>query len=306
MRCVPVPRLVVLAALLMCMPAVGFAQDAAGSSGSSSTGVVVFASGEGTVHRPGGDRPVVEGLGLVEGDTLLLAPESKASGFDPSGERFELQGPAQMVFASPPAQGTLSSVSSWVRGQLREWMGEGRQQALTMRSGRSWEITDPVPSQILPAVKGRVRPARSRFVWSSVSGIDRYEVTFAPAKGEEVSRSVRGSDTVIEDLVPGSEYVWKVSPAVENWQGQSSWRSFTVMSREEEQKLDQALRGLDDLDAGVLLLSAGLHAEAVERLDVAARSADRARSARLWRARALAEMGLYKEACADLMEAWQQ
>jgi hypothetical protein len=75
------------------------------------------------------------------------------------------------------------------------------------------------------------------------------------------------------------------------------------MTPEEETRLDQAIDALGDLEAGVLLLSSGLHEEAIYRFDAAVASPEQTRSARLWRARAFADIGLYKQAYEDMIEA---
>jgi hypothetical protein len=75
------------------------------------------------------------------------------------------------------------------------------------------------------------------------------------------------------------------------------------MTADEEGSLEAALEDLGDLEAGVLLISSGLHEEAVARFDVVVSAGAEARSARLWRARAMADVGLYKDAYEDLMAA---
>jgi hypothetical protein len=52
----------------------------------------------------------------------------------------------------------------------------------------------------------------------------------------------------------------------------------------------------------VLLLSAGLHEEAIYRFDAAVADVSQERSARLWRAQAMAEVGLYRVAYQDVLE----
>jgi hypothetical protein len=265
-------------------------------------GVVVFSQGGAEIHRIGGSLPAVEGCVLMPGDTVIVAAAGECRGFEPSGERFNLRGPAQLLLSSPADQGMLDGIGTWIRRQIAQWIGETRRQPLTMRSARDWEVQFVVPAPLLPAANARVRPGSIRLVWAGLPGADRYTVTLAPANGAETQRTCRGSATVVEDLTPGEEYVWKVRPAIEGWPGDGPWSAFRVMTREEEQQLDQALQGLGDLEAGVLLLSAGLPAEAVERLDAVAGAGEETRAARRWRARALYELGLYREACQDLMQ----
>jgi hypothetical protein len=159
------------------------------------------------------------------------------------------------------------------------------------------------PTQLIPAPNGRVRASEAEFYWATVPGIDSYLVTIVTADGDESSRLVRDHGVMLSDLEPGSEYVWKIQPAVEGWHGETRWRTFTVMTLAEEAELDQAIAGLGGLEAGVLLLTAGLHDEAIYRFDAAvAGNGDQARSARLWRARALADIGLYREAYKDVIQ----
>ena len=223
------------------------------------------------------------------------------SGFTPVGESFDLKGPAELELAG--SGGVVGEVSSWVKNQLAEWIGESRRQPLTTRNIRDWTIPTSAPTQIIPAPEGRVRPDKSRFFWTTLSGVERYVVTLAPASGEEQTRVARDHSLVVSDLAPGGEYVWKVDPDAESWEGETRWRGFSVMSAEEVAQLDRALEGLDDLEAGVLLLSTGLHEEAIYRFDAALTAPELARSARLWRAQALADVGLYRQAYEDIVGA---
>jgi len=271
-----------------------------------SSGLVVSVSGEVVIQREDLAEAALEGLPLSEGDTILVKVGGEISGFTPSGEPFSLAGPAQMVLAESFSGGALSDIAAWVRSQLAEWIGESRRQPLTTRAVRDWATELPAPLPLLPADGGAVRGTNATLIWSTIPGIDRYVVTLAPAAGEEIVRAVRGSQCVMEGLQPGAEYVWKVLAALEGWRGEARWRTFRVMTAEEQQQLDEALRGSDDLQAGVLLLSAGLHEEAVYRFDAVVTSPEQSRSARLWRARALAEIGLHQQAHQDLRRAWGQ
>lgn len=264
------------------------------------TGLVVSLEGDVEILRGDESEPAAIGSVLCEGETLIVKPGAKCTGFTPAGSAFELQGPAELLLSSSADRSTLNSISDWVRIQLAQWIGESRRQPLATRTARDWEVQVLCPTPLVPAADGQVRQGRSRFLWTTIPGIDRYDLTLAPATGEELKRTVRGHRTAIGDLVPGEQYVWKVRPAIEDWKGESGWRAFRVMTPEEEKNLDQAIRKLDDLEAGVLLLSAGLHEEAVYRFDAALASIEDAPSAQVWRAQVLAEIGLYKEAYEDL------
>jgi hypothetical protein len=247
--------------------------------------------------------PVSEGLVLHEGDTLVVRGGGACSGFTPMGEPFELRGPAELVLVQSSAASALDKVASWIRLQIAHWTGESRRRPLAARALRDWKVQILAPQPLVPASDGCVRPGRSRFRWTLVPGVDAYDVTVAPATGEASTRRVRDTSLLLEDLTPGEPYVWKVRPVAEAWSMEIPWRGFRVMTRGEESRLDEALTHLDDLKAGVLLLAAGLHEEAIYRFDVALSVAEHARAARLWRAEALAAIGLHKQAYEDLVEA---
>lgn len=268
------------------------------------TGIVVSIDGEVVVDRAGAVEPAVEGYVLEDGDVIIVRAEGRCTGFTPAGEPFELAGPAELRLPDASEHGILDQVSRWIRDQLTQWIGQTRRQPLVTRTLlRDWDVSIDTPTQLIPAPDGRVRPSEAEFYWATVPGIDSYLVTIVTADGDETSRLVRDHGVVLSDLEPGAEYVWKVEPAVEGWHGETRWRSFTVMTDAEEAELDTAVSGLGGLEAGVLLLTAGLHDEAIYRFDATiAGNGDQARSARLWRARALADIGLYREAYKDVIQ----
>jgi hypothetical protein len=266
------------------------------------SGLVVSATGSVVLRHGKAPQSVNEGAALREGDTLVVAPGAACRGFDPEGRSFALDGPAEAVFVSHQAGSVLGSVGAWVSRQLADWVGAGRSQPLLTRSIRTWEAQSPAPQLLLPANGGRARPGKVRLRWAVIPGIQKYKVTIAPASGTETSHAANEGELVLEDLKPGEDYVWKVSPALPGWSGFSAWSAFKVLSEAEDAQLDSALRDLGDLEAGVLLLSSGLHEEAVLKCDAAVSGKD-ARAAHLWRARALSEIGLYKQACEDLQSA---
>ncbi len=267
-----------------------------------STGVIISVNGDVEVDRAEGMNSVDEGFVLMGGDTIIVKSGAHCSGFTPQGENFELDGPVELELPSSASAGVVDNVTRWVQRQLADWIGEGRRRPLTTRGGRDWSLTDEAPSPIIPAVDGAVRPGRFQLHWSTVPGVDRYEVTVAPEVGDEILRSVRDNNVMLDDLEPGGMYVWKVSPDVEGWGGHGGWRTFRVLTSDEATQLDEALKGLDDIAGGVLLLSVGLHDEAIYRFDAAAASGKDVRSAKLWRAQALADCGLYKQAYEDMIQ----
>jgi hypothetical protein len=291
-----------ICAILMIAFALMLSSSSMSEEISPSTGLLVSVEGEAVVHRGEGAETAVEGLVLQEGDTLIVKMGGRCTGFTPTGEHFDLKGPAELVLTVGSDKSRGSGVSSWIRLQLAQWIGQSRRQPLTTRTVRDWDTHVEAPSPIIPAPGGRVRSSKPRFVWSTIPGIDRYVVTVAPASGDEIVQMVRGSSMMFNELVAGAEYVWKVHPAQDGWEGESTWRSFTTMTADEERELDAALKDLKDLEAGVLLLSAGLHEEAVYRFDAAIASGLHEASARLWRAQALAKVGLYRQAYEDVIK----
>jgi len=266
------------------------------------SGIVVSVVGEVAVERSNSQEMATEGFVLKGGDTIIVRIGARCSGFTPYGESFSLEGPSEFQISSGADDGLVDSVASWIQTQLTDWTGQSRRRPLTTRGVRDWVTKGEAPALILPASGGAIRPNRSEFCWSTVPGVDRYVVTVAPALGDEITRTVRGNTATLDELEPGGEYVWRVAPDIEGWASHGSWREFQVLELEDETRLDAALVGMNDLEAGVLLLSMGIHDEAICRFDAAAASSENARSARLWRAQALADCGLYREAYEDLIQ----
>jgi hypothetical protein len=277
------------------------APSAVQAEADASPGIVVSVAGSVTIERSGSQEEATEGFALRGGDRIILKTGARCSGFTPQGTDFELDGPSEFLIPSGEELGLVDNVTSWIKMQLADWMGESRRRPLTTRGVRDWDTVSETPALILPASGGAVRPSRVELRWSTVTGVDRYVVTVAPALGDELVLTARGNTTTLDQLDPGGEYVWRVAPDVADWAGSGGWREFRVLATEEEQRLDEALVGMDDLEAGVLLLSMGLHDEAIYRFDAAA-AGDNALSARHWRAQALAECGLYREAYDDLIQ----
>jgi len=265
------------------------------------SGIVVSVAGDVTVERADTQEQATEGFTLVGGDRIIVKTGARCSGFTPQGADFDLDGPSEFLIPSGEESGLVDNVASWIRMQLADWMGESRRRPLTTRGVRDWDTVSEAPALILPASTGAVRPSRVELRWSTVAGVDRYVVTVAPALGDEIVKTARGNTTTLDELEPGGEYVWRVAPDVADWAGSGNWREFRVLTLEEEEQLDAALADMGDLEAGVLLLSMGLHDEAIYRFDSAAEG-DEASSARHWRAQALADCGLYREAYDDLIQ----
>ena len=263
-------------------------------------GIILSVSGSVSLRGTSGPLTAAEGMAVLPGDTLVVTAGGRCDGFSPDGKQFDLMGPAEMVLAEATGGEVLNVVADWLRHQVSRWVGEERRQVLTTRAPQDWNMETEVPRPILPAQGGAVRPGRGRLSWGTIPGIERYRVTFAPKAGSETVRTVRSNTLILDDLQPGSEYVWKVSPAVKEWKGISRWHSFRVLTAAEETNLDRALQGMNHLESGFLLLSTGLHEAAISRFDQAQASAGDERAAIFWRAQALADLGLYEDAYRSL------
>ena len=266
-------------------------------------GIVVSVDGEVTVHGAARER-ATEGFVLEEGDTVVVMVGGRCSGFTPVGEAFDIEGPGELQLPVPQGKRIADRVSRWIRSQLAEWIGKSRAQPLLTRSVlRLGDAAIDVPTQLVPAPQGRVRPDAARLRWAGVFGIDTYTVELASSSGHRSERIARGHSIVIDGLTPGEKYVWKVRPVSADWGGETRWRAFRVMEPQEERSLDLALQNFGSLEAGVLLLTAGLHEEAIQRFDIAVSIGERDHSARFWRSQALADVGLHREAYEDLVKA---
>jgi hypothetical protein len=268
----------------------------------SSLGIVVSVAGEVMIERLDSQEAATEGFVLMGGDTIIVKAGARCSGFTPQGSDFALEGPSEYQIPTGADGGLVDNVTSWIQMQLADWVGESKRRPLTTRGARDWVTVSEAPTLILPASGGAVRYSCPELRWSAVPGVDRYVVTIAPALGDEITRMARGNTATLGELEPGAEYVWRVAPDIEGWGGRGTWREFRVLALEAEAQLDAALIGMDDLEAGVLLLSMGIHDEAIYRFDAAAASSDNSRSAKLWRSQALADCGLHREAYEDLIQ----
>jgi len=286
---------VAIAALLFCWLPASAATE-------RTVGLVVSVEGSVSVANGGKVREAVEGLVLEPGDTVIVKIGATCSGFGLDGESFDIKGPAELVMIKPEPEGTVDKVRAFIARQLSQWSGASRGRSLVARGVRDWELVSAVPAPVLPANDGAVRGGDIRFVWSTVQGVDRYVLTIAPENGEEDRQTIRGHMFIRDDLAPGTHYVWKVRTQDPASQAVSQWHSFYVMTADEEKQVDESLAGLADLEAGVLLLSLGLTGEAINRFDAAVAADPGSRSALRWRAEALADVGLYKDAYTDLVK----
>lgn len=268
-------------------------------------GLIITVSGEVNVSSGKGAQPAREGYMLQEGDTIIVKMGARCGGFGLAGEPFKLSGPAQLVLTLR-SNSTTGKIAAWIARQLAQWAGESRTKSLVSRSARDWQQTVQAPAPLIPASDGCVRASRSIFRWKAVEGIGSYTVSIAPTDGKDLTRMARGNKLVLDGLEPGMDYVWKIGTKEDGTRMSSGWSSFHVMELQEEKQLDETLSGLSDLEAGVVLLTAGLHEEAIYRLDVAVDSETDHRSALRWRARVLASIGLHAQAFDDVTEATER
>jgi len=264
-------------------------------------GIVVSVAGEVTADREGERRSVTVGFVLLEGDAILLKTGARCTILAASGNVLRMDGPSEHRLVGPSEEELENPVAAWISRQIADWAGRlGERMFITRAPLGDWRIEVDVPPQLVPAAGGSARRSGVELVWGTIPGIGTYLVTLTSESGGAVSREVRGHRLEVDDLIEGEQYVWDVEPSVNGWSADRAPRSFRVMTSEDEQLLDLALDGMDDLEAGVLLLAAGRHEEAIPRFDSAARSDENGRSARLWRAAALSEVGLYAEAYEEL------
>jgi hypothetical protein len=275
---------------------------ASNSGEQKSLGVMISVNGEVSVHRGKGPIEGMEGLLLQPGDSILVKLGANCSGFSPIGQPFELNGPALSVFPDLSQPKTKNWFTTFLSSQIVALVGQSRNQSLISRSAREWQVAADSDLTLFPASEGQVRPSEARFFWQTLGHIDRYQLIIAPAVGDEIKATLHGHKYIQKDLKPGTEYVWKICPVIDGKPTSATWKSFRVMTEEEESKLDESLEDLSPMMSGVLLLLAGLHEEAIYKFDIALASSDSS-SAMWWRAKALAEAGLYKQAFEDLSRA---
>jgi len=269
-------------------------------------GVITNLKGTVTVRRGSDAREASLGFVLLPGDTIFAEQNASCSGISPLGNRFELGPTADSGTLSFPLSESTSRghMAPWIVERMAAWEGDSDISLSPVRSGdASWKYETEVGKPIVPAAGGSVRPGRSLFAWSVDEGIESYDVTISRDQGKAVHLTVKDHTMVKDDLEPGGTYYWRVTPKVEGWQRIPQWVPFTVMTDKTDKELDASIADMPDLEAGFVLLSLGLHGEAIQRFDAAASIASTQKAALTWRAKALAGMGLYEEAYNDLRDA---
>jgi len=280
-----------------CMPL----HSSFGKDGGRSLGLVVSMKGTVTISRESGRFIAYPSFILQVGDTIDVDKKSECSGFTPGGEGFRLMESERMILTARSGGG----IDLWIGKQVADFVGEGFLKRLLARSGGEWSFASDVTSPILPVNKGKVRSSKPVFYWKHVRGIDKYKITILPSDGEEFSKIVSGFHTVLYELEPGATYDWRVEPVLDCWSISSEWKSFQVMTEDEERMLNNSLQGLSNLNAGVLLFVSGLCGEAIEQFDAAIESHESENSAFIWRAKALAAAGLHSDANEDILRVYE-
>lgn len=265
-------------------------------------GRVESVSGEVTALRGEDTLAVANGFAIEIGDDMRLGLGASCTGFAPGGEEFALMGPYRIVFSSSTEE---DPVYAWTIRQIKNFVSGIQTHPLVTRAVRDWQYQTSAPMLLFPAPEGKVRAGESIFIWTTIDGIDQYEIFIATEDTEDdrkIEHTVDGFKVALDELEPGAKYLWKVST---RWGGlllRSKWRFFMVMTKEEEKLLDAALDEMPDLEAGLLLLSAGLYQEAIYRFDAATAVDEDKESALFWRARAFKVIGLHEDAYYDLYE----
>jgi hypothetical protein len=274
-----------------------------GAAAQSAAGVVVSVEGPVAVHRGQGPLDVGIGFPLQPGDSLVVKQGGSCAGFSPTGETFHREGPSLIVFARLNEENFRSRLTKWVARQLAQWVGSSRNRPLIARGDtETWTAEAVAVALVSPGVDGAVRSMEPALMWKTTPGVDAYTVRITGEDGEEMVETTNGSEYRPSALTPGRRYAWKVSFTAGGRELSSSWREFRVLTADEEETLDAVLEDMPHLMAGVFLLSTGLHREALERFD-RVDAGDTAGDVAVWRARALAGMGLYLEAYASMVEA---
>lgn len=276
-----------------------------GTAGSSGTGLIVSVRGEVRVTGRWQEADAHEGLAVTIGDSLTLGAGASVMGFRPTGGPFTAQGPATLTFVDTNPE-FRNRIHDWTSRQIASWSGLNDIDPFGTPARHNWEAASVEAAPMVPVDGGGVRPERSRFWWKKIAGVEKYEIEVRWQDGKKTRRIrktvKRTNRLTLEGLEPGREYEWIVRTK-EGKKIESHANKFRVLTVEEKIILDQITYGLPDVMAGVLVLTAGLHEEAIQYFDVALATDPQRRSALVWRSRAFAAAGRYEEAYRDLIDA---
>jgi hypothetical protein len=262
-------------------------------------------------HGEGPSRAEL-GFQLFYGDTVVAAMGARCSGVTPELENFQLAGPGKLILKAVRPErgqilaGLLEKVRAPLFDQLIDYIGDEVIKPLVTRGGLdtgNWKYKSEICAPLAPAPAGTVRATSPRFIWTPAKGVKEYELVVRSSDGKETRSTVMGNETVLEGLVEGANYDWRVLPLSAANCGDPEWHPVRVMTLSQEHELDSYLIRLPCLEAGWLLYQTGLYAEALDKLDTAAQNSETRRSALSWRALTLAAMGLHREAFCDYLAA---
>jgi hypothetical protein len=226
-------------------------------------------------------------------------------GFNPSGEPFDYEGPGSYGFTDSNPQ-FRNRIYDYTRRQISSWPGLGELDPFGTPTRYDWEAVATQATPMIPAEGGAVRPNQSRFWWQAIEGIDKYEVEISWEDGNKTRRkryTVRDANRLFtEDLEPGHSYEWFVRTK-DGKKLESRSHSFRVLTHDETATIKDITYGLPEVMAGALMLTAGLHEEAIQFFDAALAVSEYRRSALVWRSRAFGAVGRYEAAYRDLLDA---
>jgi hypothetical protein len=281
------------------------AADVTGAAGAGGSGLIVLVSGDVNVHGRWQAARAWEGFALAAGDSITLAAGARVMGFTPSGEPFDYEGPGAHTFtaANPKFR---NRVYDYTRDRIAAWPGLGELDPFGTPATYDWEAVATEATPMIPADGGTVRPTQSRFWWQAIEGIRKYEVEIS---WDDDGRTRRKRYTVsdanrlfLEDLEPGRSYEWLVRTK-DGKRLESDRHAFRVLTHNEVATLEDITYGLPEVMAGALMLTAGLHEEAIQYFDAALTVSDYRRSTLVWRSRSFGAVGRYDAAYRDLLDA---
>ena len=226
-------------------------------------------------------------------------------GFTPAGEPFDHEGPGSYTFTAANPQ-FRNRIYDYTRQQISSWPGLGELDPFGTPVRYDWETVATQATPMIPADGGAVRPNQSRFWWQAIEGINKYEVEILWEDGNKTRRkryTVRDANRLFtDDLEPGRSYEWFVRTK-DGKKLESDSHTFRVLTRDETATIKDITYGLPEVMAGALMLTAGLHEEAIQFFDAALTVSEYRRSALVWRSRAFGAVGRYEAAYRDLLDA---
>lgn len=281
------------------------AADLTGRPGAAGSGLIVLVSGEVKVHGRWQAADAWEGFALAPGDSITLAAGARVMGFTPSGEPFDVEGPGAHTFTATDPR-FRNRIYDYTRQRISAWPGLGELDPFGTPAQYDWEAVATQATPMIPADGGAVRPTQSRFWWQAIEGIRKYEVEISWDDGGRTRReryTVSDANRLfLDELEPGRSYEWLVRTK-DGKRLESDRHAFRVLTHDEVSTLKDITYGLPEVMAGALMLTAGLHEEAIQYFDAALTVGQFRRSTLVWRSRAFGAVGRYDAAYRDLLDA---